>query len=80
MIPGYQSPEKLQPIRTSQIVNILARKARKVGAMFGLEATVKQKRAKEWRIPNRTFQISNGLRSLVTRDVSCNQKRQMTFS
>ena len=36
-------------------------------------------RAENWLIPNKTFKISNGTHSSMTRDTSCNQMRKITF-
>ena len=37
------------------------------------------KEAKDWLIPRETFKVCNGARSLMTRYISCNQMKQITF-
>ena len=48
----------------------------------GLSRKLKKSKSKDWWIPNqkKTFTVSTGARSLMTRDTSCNQMKQITHS
>ena len=48
--------------------------------MFSVQAKAWQLSEKNWLIPNKTLKISNGTCSLMTREISCNQMKQITVT
>ena len=68
-VPDCQSPEPLQPIRTSQIILPVG----KPGEWLPRLAHKLQRsdKVKDRRIPTETFHRSAGARSPITRDMTC---------
>ena len=72
---GCWSPKQLQPIRTLQ-TDILCEKPEEWLPFFLHFKLNHSSCMKNGLVPNKTFKVSNGAHSLITRDISCNQIKQ----
>ena len=67
------------PSQSERCSEYSARKARRVAAPFLHHKLKHNNKARDMWIQSKTFQMGNGTRSLMTRDASCNQMKQITF-
>ena len=75
---GLPITRALQSIRTSQ-PTFRAREKKSRGPPCLTQKLNNSSRAKDWLILNDTFTTSSGARSLMERDMSCNQMRQLSY-
>ena len=75
---GLPITRALQSIRTSQLT-FRARKKKSRGRPCLTQKLNNSSRAKDWLILNDTFTTSSGALSLMERDMSCNQMRQLSY-